>query len=1229
FVEMFETDTVQVGPIHGQNNWEAWPTNGAFVQTNPVYEGAQALSLSSNTYTEVRHLFVCTNQVVWGDVVQLTDPCMTPTWAVDEAAAWFFNEAGRLVVYDGLAETNGAWVTLTNHPPCALGQWVRMVAKLDYRARRWQLFLNGAMVAYNLGFSTSAADRFTAITIQGERGSADNLKLSLTPPENVNLDSDNDGMPDWWETANGFNPNDPSDSNGDADGDGLTNLQEYQYWTDPYNADTDGDGLADGWEVAHGTNPLNADTDGDGMPDKWELDHGFDPLDSSDADLDADNDGLSNLAEYQHGTDPHNADTDGDGMPDGWEVAHNLNPLVNDANLDPDNDGLTNLQEYQHGTDPHNADTDGDGITDGIEVQWGTDPTSASSFPHCSISGVLSYAGPQPGPIYLALTTNGVGGSVVKTQSLSQPDAFAFTNVPATKTYWIRAWRDSNGNGFNDFWEAQGGSAANPVYLNVDVTNADITLSDPDTDEDGLPDWWEMKWFASLVYGVGDDLDHDGLTNLQECQHGTDPGNWDTDGDGISDGADPAPLSRAAMYWGRPQLWKNGLYSYPGPAWFRGGMQTNGQLAVYNGVLSCWYGQAWNPTNQSALLIGVDRGILTNDAWIKVASVYGCALRADLLNADGACLASNVCGNLAAESMVSPWRKAIVPLSAYPSACWIRLLSSGSSPAYVNTTLLYVDRDGDGIDEENELANGTSDTVPDGTTNGVVTGLVARADESDTNMVVQESQMTPVPSIPGRTNSACTGGWVEDGDGLWCSSRRGSVEYTFDAPIADIYRGIFVVREQNPVFGLRKNFDLRFTVDGEYVRRQTVSVVGAATGTVSVWTPWLPAGEHRMTVLFDNADINTVLRIERLDIGRYAGPDTNSDGLTDWAEGIVKSRNGVDVAPETSVVSPVCVEGVSRYLGLMSVTGSTNAVMRGSDWRWYLNVDLPESGTNYGLDFSFENGVVQEPRQLLWAPLNMAEAPSNCILRTGDKLKLTVNDGQTNSAQITVNGVVLGEVLPGESLIQAFSTAGVYQVESFSGLGHYALTVKVLPALTNQTIVVWAGRSRDWLAPVYDDDAVWQWDSRLQVSGRLQVTNRWELKGFTMASPLPEEYAGVARAGSAGPVLGQVMVKGLRFWGGAQGRMWREKLSSEGIYGSYMMAEVIIQSPVVAEATIRSDIAAAGTTFPDGSRIAILSPAFFDPLGQAGLFYFNQSSIGSAVCHYLKLFQGNYFIGEQ
>lgn len=52
----------------------------------------------------------------------------------------------------------------------------------------------------------------------------------------VVVDADGDGMPDDWEKRYGLNPDDAGDANLDKDGDGFTNLEEYQAGTDPTNA---------------------------------------------------------------------------------------------------------------------------------------------------------------------------------------------------------------------------------------------------------------------------------------------------------------------------------------------------------------------------------------------------------------------------------------------------------------------------------------------------------------------------------------------------------------------------------------------------------------------------------------------------------------------------------------------------------------------------------------------------------------------------------------------------------------------------------------------------------------------------------------------------------------------------------------------------------------------------------------------------------------------------------
>ena len=56
---------------------------------------------------------------------------------------------------------------------------------------------------------------------------------------NADTDDDNDGMPDSWEIENGLDPLDAADASLDPDGDGLTNLEEYQGATDPNVSDAE------------------------------------------------------------------------------------------------------------------------------------------------------------------------------------------------------------------------------------------------------------------------------------------------------------------------------------------------------------------------------------------------------------------------------------------------------------------------------------------------------------------------------------------------------------------------------------------------------------------------------------------------------------------------------------------------------------------------------------------------------------------------------------------------------------------------------------------------------------------------------------------------------------------------------------------------------------------------------------------------------------------------------
>jgi hypothetical protein len=397
-------------------------------------------------------------------------------------------------------------------------------------------------------------------------------------------DSDGDKLLDGDEVL--LYDSDPMDE--DTDNDGLTDFEEiHVYYTNAFEYDTDLDGLSDGEEILYyDTDPLNWDTDKDSIKEPNEAGEMTWPMSDYDevkvygtnaTEPDSDLDGLSDSIELYLGSglipwmdpipiDPMNNDTDNDWIADGSELhlenvsdivypyvavtivfKYNTSPVVQDS----DNDTLIDFQEVMvFNTDPASNDTDNDTISDWWEV-WVyntsalTNDTDGDSLldNEETLTEVWPY-GAWP-PVNWSIGWVGEW-NLTEGETLSSANVLADGWSLPNKAIPSAIYPTSATNPDSDSdWLPDGSEIffydTNPMDDNSDN---DILLDtyEFDTDYDHLEDGMEFKLGLQMVPGGGilnPDSDHDGLIDGDEYYlYGTNPGRYDTDGDGYGDGVE-------------------------------------------------------------------------------------------------------------------------------------------------------------------------------------------------------------------------------------------------------------------------------------------------------------------------------------------------------------------------------------------------------------------------------------------------------------------------------------------------------------------------------------------------------------------------------------------------------------------------------------------------------------------------------------------------------------------
>ena len=415
-------------------------------------------------------------------------------------------------------------------------------------------------------------------------------------PDYLDLDSDNDGIPDSVELDT------DSDGDGiynardlDSDNDGIADIREAGGSDTDNNGildtltDTDNDGLADLVDADNsGTALANPDSDNDGF---------FDFLD-----IDADDDGIVDNVEAQGESatyiPPTGSDTDNDGLDDAYDtdqsgtllipVNTDLSDLPDYLDLDTDNDGVPDRIEghdADHDGIADNTasgnDTDNDGLDDSFDTvallpgNWSNNIIGSNSpLQDTDIDTLRDWRDTDDdGDTIPTAVEDGNNNDdytdddydIDGTPDYLEPndedddDLDGIPDIEEINNGTDPCDADTDNDGLNDGEESVDGTdgyVTNPLDADTD----DDALSDgqedllntnpldPDTDGDSLTDGIEAGATSLIVGGISDcsGISFEGSapgTPLDQCPDSTtNPLLFDTDGDGMSDGAEDSNL---------------------------------------------------------------------------------------------------------------------------------------------------------------------------------------------------------------------------------------------------------------------------------------------------------------------------------------------------------------------------------------------------------------------------------------------------------------------------------------------------------------------------------------------------------------------------------------------------------------------------------------------------------------------------------------------------------------
>lgn len=688
-------------------------------------------------------------------------------------------------------------------------------------------------------------------------------------------------------------------------------LLEREELLDPLNPDMDGDGLLDGQEITLGCNPRLVDSDGDGLSDYAEYVGVSNP-----AKADTDDDGLNDKMEAEKGTDPLNPDSDGDGLVDGRESRFWLVRSARswaEAKADAEWRGghlaaVTSAMENAElvrsvGSSTLGSKTPWIGAIDEAgdgEWKWLTGEAFEYSCWHAGET--------------VAQPENGAGN---EHYALCGNEAGEWFDGAGEHVYVLEyAWSldplnpDSDGDGLLDGEELKI-YGANPFSA--------------DSDDDGVNDAVEVA-AGTKVYQV--DSDKDGLLDGEEISGLTDPLNPDSDGDGLLDGVECRyVLVDRFVTWDEARqdaelrgghlaiLSSEGEYddlikhltakSVHGSAPWLGAKRGSEDGSWYwlSGELLPsidWQDtvrlERWL-TGEKCAYLGKHSGWYAepSDALHRYLIEYDLPLDPMNPDTDG--------DGLSDYDEIKVY--ATNPFSADTDADGltdVQELVGGLNPC-------RTDSDRDGLADAQEPELGLDPLNPDEDGDGLLDGeeiMITRTDplmsDSNTNGVADLEILTSVRGVDtfDRFAEHYSTFWEEGESGALSLShmyQHAEVTYVVNITNAGIYRLAFqtVFEPQDGELPLRDTYEpnLKLLVDGLGGDRLILNT-SAGLPEYTGFTPWLSEGVHKFTCSVGGPCPQGRFTIESLQLATVDGIDADGNGIADWMERQLASRQDTD-----------------------------------------------------------------------------------------------------------------------------------------------------------------------------------------------------------------------------------------------------------------------------------------------------------------------------------------------